>query len=87
MMSGEIVSGHRLTYEEGEKYADQILAGYMNSTWRVGRKVGRTIYAQLDDEPSDHDPLIGTMDTPELATAAVEAHNMMLDDDEWVGKP
>lgn len=43
--------------------------------WRCGRKVGRTIYAQTGDEPSDDDLLIGVMDSLELALAAVEAHN------------
>lgn len=48
--------------------------------WRTGRKVGRTIYAQLGAEPTDHDPLIGLMDTAALARAAVDAHNRMLSD-------
>jgi len=43
--------------------------------WRTGRKVGRTIYVQIGDEPSDGDPLIGVMDTPELAALVVEAVN------------
>jgi hypothetical protein len=43
--------------------------------WRRGRKVGRTIYARLGDEPSDADVLIGMLDTPELAREAVDAHN------------
>lgn len=43
--------------------------------WRVGRKVGRTVYAQLTSEPSDGDILIGVFDTRELAYAAVQAHN------------
>lgn len=43
--------------------------------WRVGRKVGRTIYQQTGPEPDDTDPLIGVMDTPELAALAVEAVN------------
>lgn len=47
--------------------------------WRVGRKVGRTIYAKLFPESSDHDPLIGMMDTPELAEFAVRAHNDALE--------
>jgi hypothetical protein len=64
------------------------LRGPQDFPWRVGRKVGRTIYA-CKYEPgdliggrasglvivSDHDDLIGVMDTPELATAAVNAHN------------
>jgi hypothetical protein len=36
-------------------------------TWRVGRKVGRTIY--------EGDTLVGVMDTPELAALVVEAVN------------
>jgi hypothetical protein len=47
--------------------------------WRTGRKVGRTIYEQQYDEPSDGDPLIGVMDTYTLAKAAVEAHNRQPD--------
>jgi hypothetical protein len=48
--------------------------------WRVGRKVGRTIYAApFPDRPSEHDPLVGMMDTPELAEAAVRAHNDALE--------
>jgi hypothetical protein len=46
--------------------------------WRTGRKVGRTIYAQPDGEASDDDPLIGLMDTPELAAEAAAAHNFAL---------
>lgn len=43
--------------------------------WRIGRKVGRTIYAQVEREPSDADELIGLMDTEDLAAEAVRAHN------------
>jgi hypothetical protein len=43
--------------------------------WRVGRKVGRTIYEQLGPEPSDDDELIGVMDTVELAAIVVQAVN------------
>jgi hypothetical protein len=46
--------------------------------WRVGRKVGRTIYAQIGPEPSDDDVLIGVMDTSALAEDAVQAHNAQL---------
>jgi hypothetical protein len=51
---------------------------WQRGMWRVGRKVGRTIYAQLGDEPSDDDVLIGMMDTPALAKDAVESHNQAL---------
>lgn len=44
--------------------------------WRVDRRVGRTVYAVVGQEPSDVDILIGVMDTPDLAAAAVVAHNL-----------
>ena len=43
--------------------------------WRQGRRVGRHLYAQLGPEPSDDDPVIGTLDTAELARAACQGHN------------
>ncbi len=46
--------------------------------WRVGRKVGRTIYAQAGNEPGADDTLIGVLDTKELAKAAVIAHNLTI---------
>lgn len=45
-----------------------------NLPWRTGRKVGRTIYTVTDWQTLDGD-LIGLMDTPELAQAAVDDHN------------
>jgi len=48
---------------------------YSKLIWRVGRKVGRTIYAQLQEIPNDSDPLIGVLDTTELAKEAVQSHN------------
>lgn len=43
--------------------------------WRTGRKVGRTLYAQLGPDPSDGDVLIGVLDHARLATEAADAHN------------
>lgn len=54
-------------HEEGKSF--------LELKWRVGRKVGRTVYAQLGKEPSDGDQLIGVFDTIELAQKAVEDHN------------
>jgi len=51
----------------------------METRWRVGRKVGRTIYAIVETETADHDVLIGTMDTIELAKEAVRGHNAQFD--------
>jgi hypothetical protein len=50
--------------------------------WRVGRKVRRTVYAQVGPEPDDHDKLIGMFDTAALAAAAVRAHNAQLRQDD-----
>ncbi len=47
----------------------------MRGRYRTGRKVGRTIYRQIGDDPTDRDELIGLMDTRELAAFAVEAMN------------
>lgn len=44
----------------------------------MGRKVGRTIYAQVGDEPSDDDPIIGMMDSRILAADVVASHNAVL---------
>lgn len=49
-----------------------------NLRWRTGRSVGRTIYAVVGDGPSDEDILIGMVDSPELAQAAVYGHNLHL---------
>lgn len=43
--------------------------------WRPGRKVKRTIYAMPGLLATDHDLLIGMMDTAALAEAACKAHN------------
>ncbi len=47
----------------------------MQMPWRVGRSVGRTIYAQTGPSPSKRDRLIGVMDTSGLAESVVIAHN------------
>lgn len=49
--------------------------------WRTGRSVGRTIYACPPGSTyRDGETLIGLMDTPELARAAVVAHNLFISD-------
>jgi hypothetical protein len=56
---------------QGEDHEASIYGG-----WRVGRKVGRTIYRMRGNDPSDDDELIGVMDTPALAVEAVDAVNL-----------
>lgn len=46
--------------------------------WRQGRHQGRHVYAQLGPSPSDDDPVVGTLDTAELAGEACESHNAAL---------
>lgn len=43
--------------------------------WRVGRHLGRTVYLQIGDQPSDQDLLLGMMDTAEVAHTVIEAVN------------
>ena len=50
----------------------------LRARWRVGRKVGRTIYAMVGPRASDDDVLIGVMDSEALARDAVGAHNTRL---------
>lgn len=45
--------------------------------WRTGEKLGRTLYAQLGDEPSPADPFLGIMETPALARHVVSAMNAL----------
>ena len=44
-------------------------------TTRQGRKVPRMLYEQLGDGPADDDPIVGLVDTPELAALIVAAVN------------
>lgn len=47
--------------------------------WRVGRSIGRTIYAcPPGSTPRNGDFVIGMMDSPEIAEEAVRAHNERL---------
>jgi hypothetical protein len=48
--------------------------------WRVGRKVGRTIYAMPNGKhgASDDDILIGMMDSLEIALEACISHNIAI---------
>jgi len=54
--------------------------------WRVGRRKLRTIYAVVGDD-ADGDLLIGMLDTPALAAAAVRAHNRMIGLDPLMTRP
>lgn len=53
----------------------------MQIRWRTGRKLGRTIYIQLLDEPSSADILIGMLDNDILAAHVCRLHNVDLDED------
>jgi hypothetical protein len=47
--------------------------------WRVGRKLGRTFYAQIGERPSDADIFIGITDRPIWAEHLVARHNAHLE--------
>lgn len=63
--------------EDRVEGADGGGAPSMIGVWRNGRHVGRTLYVQVGEEPSDADQLIGVMDTPELAAYVVYCVNVM----------
>lgn len=42
---------------------------------RQGRKVAKTIYVQLGEEPSDDDALVGYIEDPALASLIVARFN------------
>lgn len=49
--------------------------------WRTDFKLGRNIYALLSNDPkkpSQQDPLVGTMETSELAENVVDIHNFVI---------
>ena len=46
--------------------------------WRVGRKLGRTLYAQIGAVPSDSDILLGMLDDETVAARIVLEHNLAL---------
>jgi hypothetical protein len=50
----------------------------VNARWRTGRKLGRTVYAMVGDDPSDADEFLGIMETPTLADVVVYEHNEAL---------
>lgn len=54
------------------------MPAYQDFPWRVGRSVGRTIYAVTGPEATKSDVLVGMMDTRALAAEAVDAHNLLL---------
>ena len=56
-----------------------------DAPWRTGSKRyrrhdnHRTLYVQLADEPDEMDPMIGVMDTPELADIVVRTRAALAD--------
>lgn len=47
--------------------------------WRVGRKLGRTVYAMLGETPSEDDLLLGVFDEESVAKHIVDIHNANLE--------
>jgi hypothetical protein len=49
--------------------------------WRTDFKLGRNIYALLSNDvtrPSPQDPMVGVMETSELAENVVDTHNRVI---------
>jgi hypothetical protein len=60
-------------------FVEEVDLDLVRRRWRVGRKIGRTVYAVMGEDPLGDVP-IGMLDSPLLAAAAVEAHNAALDE-------
>jgi hypothetical protein len=66
------------------------LGDFADCLWRVGRKLGRTIYAVLgegereDGTEGNCDVLLGMMETRELAERIVSEHNAVLGMDSYL---
>ena len=58
--------------------ANPVVVRRSAGSWRVGRKVGRTVYADIGDGRGEQ--LIGIMDTIELAGLVVAAVNALAPD-------
>lgn len=57
------------------------LSNPVERLWRTDFRVGRSIYALLSNDlnkPSTKDPVIGVMETSELAENVVDTHNKVL---------
>lgn len=52
---------------------------YIDSPWRVGTQIRRAIHAIVPGVDQERHPLLGLMDTDELAAEVVTAHNRGLD--------
>lgn len=56
----------------------------MSAPWRVGRKLGRTLYQRTyTDAPSDDDRFLGIMDTREDAARVTQAVNTFVQAPAW----
>ena len=53
----------------------------LSLTLRNGRKVPRMLYEQRGPDPADDDPIVGLVDTPELAALIVAAVNAYREND------
>jgi hypothetical protein len=54
---------------------DALTPGTIAREWRVGRKLGHTVYAQLGRGPSDDDVFLFTTHNRALAEHIVAEHN------------
>lgn len=47
----------------------------IDKPWRVGRHLVRTVYVQMEDEPSDIDTFLGIFDSEQIAAYVFAKHN------------
>lgn len=81
----------RAALEDAIAVHRQALAQLVGTEWRAGRTLGTTVYARTGGDDYKADTHIGEFRTPELANAAIGAHNQNLhrtiadyDDHAWL---
>lgn len=73
-------AGVLLEIRKGEKQSMAPLRDPEQRLWRTDTKRGRGIYALISNDVakiSEHDPLVGVMESSELAEMVVESHNRL----------
>ncbi len=74
-------AGVRLATSREERRSMAHLNNPEQRLWRTDIKKGRGIYALVTNDvmkPNEHDPLVGVMESSELAEMVVDAHNRLL---------
>lgn len=76
--SADLTPEQRAALDDAVAQHRQALAPLVGVEWRAGRTLGTTVYARTGGDDCKADTHIGEFRTPELAAAAIDAHNREL---------